>query len=268
MLSQYHQSRTVNRVTQEGRHAQRFPAVHDARQCYGSGRGGGGWRGVWRCGYVVRHQHSYSVDLGGGGQARLLRFPCDPQRRRRFLWRISDCLVRFGGDFLGGVLCHSGAHERLKGPGRAQCHARRPHQQEMPGMSERNTGGRPPLRLLYIRVGCAREAEKRLGFPGFRASHRRIQSSLTSLGPAFNVYWSVELTPHLEELKMRKLAVMFLMLGCTVAFAGDKKSAKTDPWVGDWKMDVSKSQFPTPGPKEETLTIAAATETTVKNSTK
>ncbi len=67
---------------------------------------------------------------------------------------------------------------------------------------------------------------------------------------------------------MRKLALIFLMLGCTVAFAGDKKPAKTDPWVGDWKMDVSKSKFPTPGPKEETLTIAAADEAAVKYSTK
>jgi hypothetical protein len=67
---------------------------------------------------------------------------------------------------------------------------------------------------------------------------------------------------------MRKLALIFLLLGCAAAFAGDKKAAKTDPWVGDWKMDVSKSKFPTPGPKEETLTIAAADETAVKYSTK
>jgi hypothetical protein len=33
-------------------------------------------------------------------------------------------------------------------------------------------------------------------------------------------------------------------------------------------MEVSKSKFPTPGPKEETLTIAAADETALKYSTK
>jgi hypothetical protein len=67
---------------------------------------------------------------------------------------------------------------------------------------------------------------------------------------------------------MRKLVWIFLLLGCTAAFAGDKKAAKTDPWVGDWKMDMSKSKFPTPGPKEETLTIAAADEAAVKYATK
>src|SRR6266700_6750447 len=67
---------------------------------------------------------------------------------------------------------------------------------------------------------------------------------------------------------MRKLTLIFLLLCCSVAFAGDKKAAKIDPWVGDWKLDVSKSKFPTPGPKEETLTIAAADETAVKYSTK
>jgi len=67
---------------------------------------------------------------------------------------------------------------------------------------------------------------------------------------------------------MKNLVLVFLMLGCTIAFAGDKKAAKTDPWVGDWKMDVSKSKFATPGPKEETLTIAAADATAVKYSTK
>ncbi len=67
---------------------------------------------------------------------------------------------------------------------------------------------------------------------------------------------------------MRKLTLIFLLLGCSVAFAGDKKAAKIDPWVGDWKLDVSKSKFSTPGPKEETLTIAAADETAVKYSTK
>jgi len=69
-------------------------------------------------------------------------------------------------------------------------------------------------------------------------------------------------------MKMTKLALVFLVLSCAVAFAGDKKTAKTDPWVGDWKMDVSKSKFATPGPKEETLTIAAADATAVKYSTK
>lgn len=67
---------------------------------------------------------------------------------------------------------------------------------------------------------------------------------------------------------MRRLLLIFLMLGCTAAFSEDKKRAKTDPWVGTWKMDVSKSTFPTPGPKEETLTIAVADETAVKYSTK
>jgi len=70
------------------------------------------------------------------------------------------------------------------------------------------------------------------------------------------------------KMKIRTLALVFLMLSCAVVFAGTRRPRRTDPWVGDWKMDVSKSNFPTPGPKEETLTIAAADATAVKYSTK
>lgn len=70
------------------------------------------------------------------------------------------------------------------------------------------------------------------------------------------------------KMRTKRLALVFLMLGCAVAFAGDKKPAKPDPWIGAWKMDLNKSQFRTPAPKEETLTVAVADDTAVKYSTK
>jgi hypothetical protein len=56
--------------------------------------------------------------------------------------------------------------------------------------------------------------------------------------------------------------------GCAVAFAQGKKAAATDPWAGTWKLDTGKSKFHNPGPKEETLTVTAATDASVKYSMK
>jgi hypothetical protein len=66
----------------------------------------------------------------------------------------------------------------------------------------------------------------------------------------------------------RRFALVVLLLGFTVAFAQDKKAAPADPWVGQWKLDTSKSKFHNPGPKEETLTVDSANEAAVKYSMK
>jgi hypothetical protein len=66
----------------------------------------------------------------------------------------------------------------------------------------------------------------------------------------------------------KKLALMAVLLAGSMAFAQAKKATSADPWVGSWKLDVSKSKFHNPGPKEETLTVAAASKDAVKYSMK
>jgi hypothetical protein len=66
----------------------------------------------------------------------------------------------------------------------------------------------------------------------------------------------------------RQWALVALLLGCTLLPAQDKKAAQSDPWVGDWKLETSKSQFHNPGPKEETLTVDAANNDSIKYSMK
>jgi hypothetical protein len=65
----------------------------------------------------------------------------------------------------------------------------------------------------------------------------------------------------------KKLVLLGLLLGWSLAFAQDKKAA-ADPWAGQWKLDTSKSKFHNPGPKEETLTVDAATNDAIKYSMK
>ena len=67
----------------------------------------------------------------------------------------------------------------------------------------------------------------------------------------------------------KRLALVVLLLGCSLAIAqGKKAAAAADPWAGTWKLDTSKSKFHSPGPKEETLTVDAANADAVKYSMK
>lgn len=66
----------------------------------------------------------------------------------------------------------------------------------------------------------------------------------------------------------KRLALAILLFAFTIAFAQDKKAAQADPWVGNWKLDTSKSKFHNPGPKEEILTVDAANNDAVKYSMK
>lgn len=65
----------------------------------------------------------------------------------------------------------------------------------------------------------------------------------------------------------KKLVPLCLVLVWSLAFAQDKKAA-ADPWAGQWKLDTSKSKFHNPGPKEETLTVDAASNDAIKYSMK
>ncbi|HKV94934.1 MAG TPA: hypothetical protein VJW20_20480 [Candidatus Angelobacter sp.] len=67
---------------------------------------------------------------------------------------------------------------------------------------------------------------------------------------------------------VRKLVPAVLLLGCSLLFAQGAKAPASDPWVGDWKLDVAQSKFHNPAPKEETLTVDAASKSAVKYSTK
>ena len=66
----------------------------------------------------------------------------------------------------------------------------------------------------------------------------------------------------------KPFALAALLLSCSLAFAQAKKAPAADPWVGDWKLDVAQSKFHNPAPKEETLTVDAASKDAVKYSTK
>ena len=66
----------------------------------------------------------------------------------------------------------------------------------------------------------------------------------------------------------KRLALVALLLACSMAVAQAKKAAPADPWAGTWKLDTSKSKFHNPGPKEETLTVDAASAEAVKYSMK
>ena len=66
----------------------------------------------------------------------------------------------------------------------------------------------------------------------------------------------------------RGLSLAALLVCASLAFAQAKKAPQADPWVGQWKLDVTNSKFHQPGPKEETLTVDSATKDLVKYSTK
>jgi len=67
---------------------------------------------------------------------------------------------------------------------------------------------------------------------------------------------------------VKQLVSVALILGSSLAFTQAKKAPQADPWVGQWKLDVAKSKFHGPAPKQETLIIAAASKESVKYSTK
>src|SRR5215510_1195758 len=63
---------------------------------------------------------------------------------------------------------------------------------------------------------------------------------------------------------MKRLISLCLLLSCAVAFSQKKTATTTDPWAGTFKLDLSKSKFSGPSPKEETATVTSATKDSIK----
>ncbi|HKD82355.1 MAG TPA: hypothetical protein VKH81_21880 [Candidatus Angelobacter sp.] len=63
---------------------------------------------------------------------------------------------------------------------------------------------------------------------------------------------------------MKRFLVLILLLACTLAFSQAKKTTAADPWAGTFKLDTAKSKMHPPAPKEETVTVDAASKDSVK----
>ena len=66
---------------------------------------------------------------------------------------------------------------------------------------------------------------------------------------------------------MKRFLVLFLLLGCTVAFSQKKKQPATnphEPWDGTYKLDVAQSKISGQPPKEETVAVSTATKDSIK----
>ena len=62
---------------------------------------------------------------------------------------------------------------------------------------------------------------------------------------------------------MKHFLVLFLLLSVTAAIRQTKRE-KADPWTGTFKLDTAKSKISGPAPKEETVTVDAASKDSVK----
>ena len=63
---------------------------------------------------------------------------------------------------------------------------------------------------------------------------------------------------------MRYVLVLLILLNGVIAFSQKKKQTSADPWAGTYKLDTAKSKFAGPAPKEETVTVDAASKDSVK----
>ncbi len=63
---------------------------------------------------------------------------------------------------------------------------------------------------------------------------------------------------------MKHVLVLLLLLNGIVAFSQSKKQTSADPWAGTYKLDTAKSKFSGAAPKEETVTVDAASKDSVK----
>jgi hypothetical protein len=63
---------------------------------------------------------------------------------------------------------------------------------------------------------------------------------------------------------VKRFLVLFLLLGCTVAFCQKKKQTSSDPWGGTYKLDVAHSKIDGQAPMEETVTVYTATQDSVQ----
>jgi hypothetical protein len=68
---------------------------------------------------------------------------------------------------------------------------------------------------------------------------------------------------------VKQFMVLFLLLSCTVAFSQKKKQAganatSSNPWIGNFKLDIAQSKIAGQRPQEETVAVSAASKTSVK----
>jgi hypothetical protein len=68
---------------------------------------------------------------------------------------------------------------------------------------------------------------------------------------------------------VKRFMVLFLLLSCTVAFSQKKKQAganatSSNPWIGNFKLDIAQSKISRQAPKEETVAVSAANKSSVK----
>jgi hypothetical protein len=63
---------------------------------------------------------------------------------------------------------------------------------------------------------------------------------------------------------VKRLLVLFLLLGCTVAFSQKKKQTGADPWIGNFKLDISQSKIAGQPPREEIVAVSAANKDSIK----
>ena len=63
---------------------------------------------------------------------------------------------------------------------------------------------------------------------------------------------------------MKRALILFLLLSSTIVFSQKNKHAGADPWVGAFKLDLAKSKFSGPTPREETISVAAARKDSIK----
>jgi hypothetical protein len=66
---------------------------------------------------------------------------------------------------------------------------------------------------------------------------------------------------------MKRFVLLLLSFSCALVFsvnALSQKKTAADPWAGTFKLDLSKSKFSGPSPKEETATVASATKDSIK----
>jgi hypothetical protein len=70
--------------------------------------------------------------------------------------------------------------------------------------------------------------------------------------------------PSHKEVTVKRFLVLLLLLNAAFAFSQTKKQSGTDPWAGTYKLDTARSKFSGPAPKEETVTVDAASKDSVK----
>jgi hypothetical protein len=72
---------------------------------------------------------------------------------------------------------------------------------------------------------------------------------------------------------VKRFLVLFVLLSCTVAFSQKKKQAgagananpsSTNPWIGNFKLNIGESKISGQPPQEETVAVSAASKDSIK----